>query len=59
VGLLKVEAAYGPVVVLAAVHGISVFLAEIGCIVVLAGWVADQVIRDLRQIRRARQARHR
>jgi hypothetical protein len=40
--------------VLAAVHGISVFLAEIGCIVVLAAWVADQIIRDLRQIRRAR-----
>jgi len=59
VGLLQVEAALGLVLVLAAVHGISVFLAEIGCIVVLVGWVADQVIRDLRQIRRARRARHR
>src|SRR3954468_12564910 len=34
--------------------GISVFPAEIGCIVVLAGRVTDQVIRDLRQIQRAR-----
>jgi len=32
--------------VLAAVHGISVFLAEIGCTVVLAGWVAGQSTRE-------------
>lgn len=37
--------------VLAAIHGISVFLAVIGCIV-LAGWVLERVIVDARRSKR-------
>jgi hypothetical protein len=37
----------------AAIQGISVFLAVIGCIV-LAGWVAEQIAKDVQKSRRAR-----
>jgi len=43
--------------VLAAIHGVLVLLAEIGCVVALAGWVAVQVIGDLQEIRRIRRGR--
>jgi hypothetical protein len=32
-------------------------LGEIGCIVVIVGWVTAQVIEDVREIRRARRGR--
>jgi hypothetical protein len=43
--------------VLAAIDGLLVLLAEIGCVVALAGWVAGQVIGDLQEIRRIRSGR--
>jgi hypothetical protein len=42
--------------VVAAIHGISVFLVVIGSIA-LAGWVLDQVVNDVRGIRRGRRRR--
>ena len=41
----------------AAIHGVSILLAEIGCVVALAGWLAGQVIGDLQEIRRIRSGR--
>jgi hypothetical protein len=38
---------------LAEIHGVAVFLAVIGCIV-LAGWVAEQIAKDVQKSRRAR-----
>jgi len=32
-------------VLAAAIHGVSILLAEIGCVVALAGWLAGQVNR--------------
>jgi len=38
---------------LAAIPGVSIFLAVIGCIV-LAGWVAEQIVKDVQKGRRRR-----
>jgi hypothetical protein len=42
--------------VVATSHGISGFVAVIGCIAIV-GWVADQTLSDLRKILRARRPR--
>jgi hypothetical protein len=50
----RTYAAYAPQVL--AVINVSSFAEVIGCIAVV-GWVADQTLRDLQEIRRARQRR--
>ena len=41
---------------LAAIHGVSIFLAVIGGIV-LAGWVAERIVKDVQKGRRGRRRR--